>query len=260
MLYLCDITKTWEMIDLNLRQKEIIQMLARQGEITIKALAEKLDVSEMTVHRDIDFLQEQRYVYKKRGAVVYIENTDRAHTDFYLDEKRAIGIKAASLITEGQSIIFDNSTTALECARFFDPSKKHIFYATGIESAIVLSAYDKGVLYCSGGYFFPESKGFVGTQTEAFVASVKADVCIIGTSGVSIEDGITTPYPMHTALQKGIIASAKTKVLVCDHSKFGKSAMEKICELSEIDILVTDSGLPDEIFEKYASHVKIIKA
>ena len=245
---------------MNFRQKEILQMLERRGEITIKDLAESLKVSEMTIHRDVDYLQEQHYLYKKRGAVVYIENADRSSTDFYSDEKRAIGIKAASLISEGQSVIFDNSTTALECARFFDPSKKYVFYATGIESATVLSAYDKGILYCSGGYYFSASKGFVGAQTEAFVASVKADVCIIGTSGVSLDDGITTPYPMHTPLQKAIMASAKTKILVCDHSKFDKRAMEKICELSDIDILVTDSGLPDEIFEKYESHVKIIKA
>ena len=82
-----------------------MQMLASHGEITIKAIAEELKVSEMTVHRDVAFLQDQRYAYKKRGAVVYIENTDREATDFYADEKRAIGIKAAALITEGQSVI-----------------------------------------------------------------------------------------------------------------------------------------------------------
>ena len=149
---------------MNLRQKKIMQMLASHGEITIKAIAEELKVSEMTVHRDVAFLQDQRYAYKKRGAVVYIENTDREAADFYADEKRAIGIKAAALITEGQSVIFDNSTTALECARMLDPSKRYTFYATGMETALVLAGYDKSILYCSGGYYFPSSKGFVGAQ------------------------------------------------------------------------------------------------
>ena len=93
-----------------------------------------------------------------------------------------------------------------------------------------------------------------------FVSSVKADVWIIGASGVSAEDGITTPYPMHTLLQKAIISSAQTKILVCDHSKFGKTAMEKICELSDIDIIVTDSGISDEVFEKFSKQIKIVKA
>lgn len=245
---------------MNLRQKKIMQMLASHGEITIKAIAEELKVSEMTVHRDVAFLQDQRYAYKKRGAVVYIENTDREAADFYADEKRAIGIKAAALITEGQSVIFDNSTTALECARMLDPSKRYTFYATGMETALVLAGYDKSILYCSGGYYFPSSKGFVGPQAEAFVSSLKADICIIGASGVSLEDGITTPYPMHTPLQKAIIAAAKKTILVCDHSKFEKSAMEKICELADIDMIVTDEALSDDVYEKYAKHIQIIKA
>ena len=114
------------------------------------------------------------------------------------------------------------------------------------------------MLYCSGGYYFPDSKGFVGAQAEAFISSIKADVCFIGASGIT-PDGTTTPYPMHTALQKAIIASAKTKILVCDHSKFDKHAMEKICALSDIDMIVTDGGISDETYEKYSKCVKIVK-
>ena len=88
------------MLNLNLRQKQILQIAEREGEVAIKVLADKLKVSEMTIYRDVDVLQEQRYLYKKRGAIVYIENDDRATADFYADEKRAIGIKAASLILE----------------------------------------------------------------------------------------------------------------------------------------------------------------
>ena len=137
---------------MNLRQKQILQRAECEGEITIKALADVLGVSEMTIHRDVDVLQKQRYVYKKRGAVVYIENADRENTDFYAEEKRLIGIKAASLIADGQSVIFDNSTTAMECARFFDPAKKYTFYTTGMETAAILGGYEKSILYCSGGY------------------------------------------------------------------------------------------------------------
>ena len=244
---------------MNIRQKQILQIIETEGEVTIKELADKLKVSEMTIHRDAEYLQEQRYLYKKRGAVVYIENADRTKSDFYSDEKRAIGMKAAALITDGQSIIFDNSTTAMECARFLDPAKKYTFYATGMDTSAILSEYDGSILYCSGGYYFPASRGFVGAQAEAFVASVKADVCIIGASGVSLEDGITTPYPMHTALQKAIIASAKTKIIVCDHSKFDKHAMEKICDLSDIDVIVTDGGISEETYERYSKFVKIIR-
>lgn len=242
---------------MNQRQKKIVALTESAGEITIKELARQLGVSEMTVHRDLDLLQAERYIYKKRGAAVFIESADRDKSDFYAEEKRSIGRKAAELVPDGASIIFDNSTTALECARFLKPEGKYTFYTTNLETAEILASYTGSVLYCSGGYYFPDSKGFVGAQAEAFVASVKADVCFVGASGVT-PDGTTTPYPMHTTLQKAIIASAKTKILVCDHSKFDKRAMEKICELSDIDIIVTDGGISTEAYERYSRFVKII--
>ena len=242
---------------MNQRQKDIIALTESAGEITIKELAERLGVSEMTVHRDLDLLQSERYIYKKRGAAVFIESADRGKNDFYAEEKRAIGRKAAELIPDGASVIFDNSTTSFECAKFLNPEGKYTFYTTNLETAEILASYSGSVLYCSGGYYFPDSKGFVGAQAENFVLSLKADFCIIGASGIT-PDGTTTPYPMHTALQKAIIASAKTKILVCDHSKFDKNAMEKICDLSDIDMIVTDSGLSNETYEQYSKFVKII--
>lgn len=244
---------------MNQRQKQILSLTEVEGEITIKELASRLKVSEMTIHRDLDMLQEERYIYKKRGAAVFIDSEDRDTNNFYAEEKRAIGHKAPTLVADGSSIIFDNSTTALECARFLNPEGKYTFYTTNLETAKILTSYTKSILYCSGGYYFPDSRGFVGSQAEAFMASVKADVCFIGASGIT-PDGITTPYPMHTPLQKAIISAAKTKILVCDHSKFGKRAMEKICELKDIDIIVTDSGLSDDVHDEYSKHVKIVKA
>ena len=243
---------------MNQRQKEIVSIAETNGEVTIKELAQRLGVSEMTIHRDLDFLQEQRYLYKKRGAAVFVDFPDRDKSDFYTEEKKYIARKVTNLLPSGSSIIFDNSTTALECARFLKTDGKYTFYTTNLETAGVLATYQGCVLYCSGGYYFPDSKGFVGGQAEAFIASIKADFCIIGASGIT-PDGTTTPYPMHTALQKAIVAAAKTKILVCDHSKFDKRAIEKICELSDIDIIVTDDGIRDEVYERYSKFVKIIK-
>ena len=79
---------------MNSRQKNIIQILEREGEVTIKALSERLDVSEMTIHRDAEVLEKQRSLYKKRGALVYIENSDRDTTDDYLSENHICDLSA----------------------------------------------------------------------------------------------------------------------------------------------------------------------
>lgn len=244
---------------MNTRQKDILALVEKHGEITIKELSERLSVSTMTIHRDLEYLEEQRYLFKKRGAAVFVEQTDRNDGDFYAEEKRTIGIAVAKMIEPGQSIIFDNSTTALECAKYMDLSMRCTFYTTNLETATVLSKFKNSVLYCSGGYFFPETRGFVGKQAEDFVSSVRADVCVMGVSGISIEGGFTGPYPMHTELEKKIMSSAKKRILVADHSKFGKIALEKVGDLSDVDVIVTDSGLSDEIYEQYKEHVNIIK-
>jgi len=245
---------------MNTRQQDIVTLVERHGEVTIKELANRLKVSEMTVHRDLEYLQRQKYLYKKRGAAVFIENTDRANHTFYTDEKNMIGKTAAELIEAGQSVIFDNSTTALACAKHLEEDCRLTFYATGLESARVLAGYRRAVLYCSGGYYSPDSEGFIGAEAERFVSSVQADVAIIGTSGITLENGITTPYPMHVPLQRKIIASAKRVILVADHSKFGKVAMERVAPIEDVDLIITDSGIEDEVFSAFIQKTKIMIA
>ena len=245
---------------MNTRQLDIISLTEKYGEISIKTLAEKLNVCEMTIHRDLDFLQSERLIQKKRGAAVYIDGSLIEKTEFYATEKRAIGKKAASLLSPGQSVIFDNSTTSIECAKYLDDNLNLTCYTTNLEIAQIISKRGKHILYCSGGYYFPDSNGFIGEHAERFVDSVVADVAILGASGISVDKGITNPYPMHSTLQNKIIRSSKKRILLADHSKFDRVAMIKNCDISDIDILVTDSGVSDETLKNFGKHVNIIVA
>ncbi|MBP3323331.1 MAG: DeoR/GlpR transcriptional regulator [Clostridia bacterium] len=245
---------------MNSRQQDILKLTEKHGEITIKDLSRLLGVTEMTIHRDLDYLEDNKLIHKKRGAAVYLENKEAAKISFYAEEKRIIGKKAASLLKEGQSVIFDNSTTAAECARYLDDSLKLTCYTTSLEIADIIARSGKHILYCSGGYYFPDSHGFVGSHAESYVSKIKADVAIVGASGISLEKGITNPYPMHNNLQRAIIKSAKECILLADHSKFERIAMEETCSLSDINTVITDDGVSPEILEKYKKHIKIIVA
>ena len=242
---------------MNTRQQDILNQLEQHGEITVKSLAEQFSVSAMTIHRDLDFLEEQHCIYKKRGAAVFVEQPDRLRGSFYADEKGRIGQKAAEFVRPGQSILFDNSTTALEVAKHLAGIPSLTFYTTNLEIAAIVASYPNTVLYCSGGYYFPDSKGFTGPQAEDFVSRIQADLCIIGASGISITHGITNPYPMHTALQRKIIEASAQRILVADHSKFGKVAMEKAADLTELHHIITDSGLVEETAAQYRHYVPL---
>ena len=242
---------------LNTRQQDIVILAEKRGEITIKELAEIFSVSEMTIHRDLLHLEKLGYLYKKRGAAVYTEKEKASISAFYGDEKRRIGKAAASLVKEGQSILFDNSTTALECARFLSDVPNLTFYTTNLEIASELSKNKRSILYCSGGFYSQDSHGFLGSGAEAFVSSLSVDIAFIGASGISEERGVTIPYPAHTSLQKAIIKAAKTCILLADHSKFGKIAAEKVADLSQIHRVVTDDGIKPEIADRYRSFFEL---
>lgn len=243
---------------MNSRQQDILNLTEKYGEITIKDLARILNVTEMTIHRDLDFLSKERLISKKRGAAVFLENTAKAKLSFYNGEKKEIGKFASSLLKPGQSVIFDNSTTAAECARYLDDSLKLVCYTTSLEIADIIAKRGSHILYCSGGYYFPDSHGFIGAHAENYVESIKADVAIVGASGISLEKGITNPYPMHNSLQRAIIKSAKKCILLADHSKFDRAAMEFTCPLSDIDMIITDGGINKEILEEYKKHINIL--
>lgn len=91
-----------------------------------------------------------------------------------------------------------------------------------------------------------------------FVSKLHVDVCIIGASGILTENGITNPYSMHSELQRKIIEASDYRILLADHSKFGKIAAEKAADLSEINLIITDSGLDNAVIEKYSKYTDIV--
>lgn len=248
------------MLNVNSRQREVVRLCEKYGEITIKALSDMLNVSEMTIHRDLEYLQREKYLFKKRGAAVFSGDKKSDSVDFFIEEKRSIGKKAASMLLSGQTVILDNSTTAIECARFIDDSLKLTCYTTNIEIMNILAKSKSHIVYCSGGYYFRETGGFIGQHAESFVENIKADVAIIGASGISLEHGVTNPYPMHSSLQRKIIGAAKKCILLADRSKFDRVAMEKDSDISNIDTIVTDVGISEEVYNRYKEYVEIVIA
>lgn len=245
---------------MNKRQKYIVDELAKFGEIEIHDLAKKTKVSDMTIYRDVNYLEQKGLVFRKRGAVVYVEKTDVAKHDRYLQQKEAIALRAAALVREEDTIIFDNSTTALEVAKLLKDMKNITVYTTSIELASVFCKNRDITLYCSGGYYLHASTGFVGSWTEEFIDRIRASKCFIGASGISLEFGITGPYPQHSQLEQKIIKASQQVIMVADHSKLEKVAVEKIADLGQIDCLITDWGADESLVEQLQKQTHVIIA
>ena len=251
---------------MNKRQEKIVEILKEQGEVSIHQLALVLNVSEMTIHRDAALLEKQDLLYKKRGALNYAEPSARTKNSQHMreHEKRAIARTTLTLIEDADSIIFDNSTTALEVAKLLanwkKKNKKLTVYATNLEVANAVCKNPDITLYVSGGYYLSSTTGFVGSITEEFVERIHADKCVIGISGISSKYGLTGPYTHHSTLERKIIAAAKEVIVVADHTKFGKVALEKVADLAEVDYIVTDAKVSQETVEEFAGKTKLLIA
>lgn len=228
-------------MQLQKRREKIIELLKEQGEIAIPVLAQLLEVTEMTIHRDLDFLDSKELLKKKRGGAIYSEVKYLKINSGYIEEKIAIAKEAIKLIKDGDSIIFDNSTTSFEVAKRLDIFNNLTIYTTNLDVSNVLIHNEKIILYCSGGLYFRPSTGFVGKEAEEFISKVHASKCFIGTSGISPTYGLTGPYHSHVDLEKKIIAASEQVIVVSDHMKFGKVAIDKIADLQDVDHIITDS-------------------
>ena len=243
---------------MNQRQKKLCEILRTEGETTIGRLALLLNVSEMTVYRDAAILEQLGVLYKKRGALAYRESD--SISDHYIDEKRAIAKVAASMICQGDTVLFDNSTTALEVARHLKDRKGIAVYATNLEVANALCQNRDIILYVVGGYYAHDSMGFVGGFAEQFVSQIHADKCIVGTGGVHLKYGLTCPYPSHAVLQRKIMAAADEVILVVDHTKFGKAAPDQIAGLEAVNRVITDNAVSEEWKQYFGNRLTVAEA
>ncbi len=231
------------------RQGGIVDFVFKHGSAAIKDLAELFDVSLITIHRDLDELERQGMLRKLRGYVTaepssLFDSNVRYRLTAAMREKEALARFALSQVEPGQSVLLDESTTALMVARFL-PDKTPLTVITNF--AMILNELNevKGIdLICLGGEYVPSLAAFGGEVCQASLGAVRADVLFMSTSAVS--DCVTLHQDQRTmAGKRAMMSSAKHRVLLVDHTKFGKVALHKLAPLQDFDLVVVDSGIEE---------------
>jgi DeoR/GlpR family transcriptional regulator of sugar metabolism len=231
------------------RQGRIADLVFAHGSAAIKDLAELFDVSLITIHRDLDELERQGMLRKLRGYVTaepssLFDSNVRYRLTAAMREKEALARFALSQVEPGQSVLLDESTTALMVARFL-PDKTPLTVITNF--ALILNELNeiKGIdLICLGGEYVSSLAAFGGEVCQASLEAVRADVLFMSTSAVS--DCVALHQDQRTmAGKRAMMAAAKRRILLVDHTKFGKVALHKLAPLRDFDLVVVDSGIDD---------------
>jgi DeoR/GlpR family transcriptional regulator of sugar metabolism len=231
------------------RHESIADIVLREDFVSLKDLAARLDVSLMTIHRDLDELERQGVLRKVRGGATpqpssVFESNVRYRLTQSLPEKMALARAAVALVEPGQSVMLDESTTGLVLARLLSGCTPLTVITNSLIVVQELRSSGEIHLILLGGDYWPRHDAFCGLACEAAAAALRADLLFMSTTAVS--GGIAFQPDQDMAIAKrAMIAAAARKVLLVDHSKFGRVALHRLAPLSDFDLVITDDGIDD---------------
>jgi DeoR/GlpR family transcriptional regulator of sugar metabolism len=231
------------------RQERIAELVLKQPFIAAKDLAERFDVSLMTIHRDLDELEAHGVLRKVRGGATpqassLFESNVRYRLTVASEEKQALARAALLQIEPGQAVLIDESTTGLALARLV-PARVPLTVITNSLSVMQeLRSVRDIKLIVLGGDYWPRHEAFCGLACEAAVSALRADVLFM--SSTAISGGVAYQPDQDMAIAKrAMIAAAGRRVLLVDHSKFGRVALHRLAPLTAFDLVMTDDGIDD---------------
>ena len=227
------------------RRQRILEEVRRVGGVRVSELTSLLGVSDMTVRRDLERLGREGLIEKVHGgATVPRLSSDEpgfeAKSLRELAEKHAIAECAARLVEPGQSVALGAGTTTWLLAQHLASAPRLTVTTNSVRIADALGGAHDVVL--TGGMRTP-SDALVGPVADLVLRSLHFDVAFLGCHGMSVE-GLSTPDMGEAATNRAFVRAAARVVLVADSTKWGTVGLMRFAELSDVDVLVTDTGLP----------------
>ncbi len=233
------------------RRDEIVRIIRMDRTVRVNELSEKFGVTEETIRRDLDKLDKEGIVKKTYGGAVLVENVseDASFSDrikLNMDEKRRIAAYANEIITDGETIFIDMSTTALEFIKNVDASKNITVITNSLTAMNELANKSNVNLITIGGSFNSDTLCMEGPMTTKFIDFYYVDKTLFSVKAISRERGIMDSREHSAEIKRHMIENANKAILLADHSKFDKNALTKIVDIEGVDMLVTEHSLNDE--------------
>lgn len=231
------------------RHELIAEIVLREDFVSLKDLAARLDVSLMTVHRDLDELERQGVLRKVRGGATpqpssLFESNVRYRQTQAQAEKQALARYAINQIEPGDTIMIDESTTGLALARLLPDLVPLTVITNSLTVVQELRPVDDIHLIVLGGDYWPRHDAFCGLACEAAASALRADILFMSTTAIT--GGVAYQPDQDMAIAKrAMIAAAARRVLLVDHTKFGRVALHRLAPLSDFDLIVTDDGIDE---------------
>lgn len=230
------------------RQAIIMNLLIHRDSILVSDLAEQLNVSSVTIRKDLTELEREKKLYRNHGKAIlidpYSENKNVSEKErLRVEEKRIIGAAAAAIIKSRDSILIASGTTMHALARNIQTSDRLTVITASLEVASILSKEKDIDIIQLGGLLRHSSLSVVGKYAEEALRDFSCNKLFLGVDGIDLDFGITTTDMMEAALNRKMIQAAQKTIVLADSSKFGRRGFSKIADMEEVDQIITDSGI-----------------
>ncbi len=230
------------------RQQAIAATVMSQGRASVADLAQAYDVTTETVRRDLAVLDRAGLLRRVHGGAVpvralhLVEPSVDERESTRAGHKHAIASAAAEFIPQsGATVLFDAGTTTARVAALLPPDRELLIVTNSVPIAARLASLTSVSLQLLGGQVRGLTQATVGERAVGMLESLRVDIAFIGTNGISVRHGLSTPDPGEAAVKRAMVACTNFVVVVADSSKIGREEFVSFAPIDRVDVLVTDS-------------------
>lgn len=244
-------------MDAAARQQEILALLDQQSRVEADSLSDRFGVSVQTIRTDLRELSALGKLSRVHGGAVRSgAGASRAYAERRLlnaASKQAMAAMAAELIPENCSVSLNIGTSTEQAARALAGHRGLTVLSNNINIINLMMGGQAQELIVAGGAVRQSDGAIVGEDASAFFARYKVDYAVIGASALDEDGAIMDHDAREVAVARAILANARRKILICDGSKFARSAPVRICQAGDLDVIITDRPVPASFAETAAA-------
>lgn len=222
------------------------------GRVDVAALASELDVTTETVRRDLTALERRGVLRRVHGGAIPVERLTAepglaVRESRHRAEKERIAKTALAELPAEGAVLLDAGSTTVHLAELMPSDRELTVVTNALPVAATLAARANIRLMIIGGRVRGRTLAAVDTWALNSLAGVYVDVAFVGTNGISLERGLTTPDQAEAAVKAAMVGAARRTVVLADHSKVGNDCFARFASLADMDLLITDDGLDPQV-------------
>jgi DeoR family fructose operon transcriptional repressor len=250
------------------RQQAIADLVTQRGRLSVNELAERFTVTTETVRRDLSLLERAGLVRRVHGgaipaaSVTVLELAVNERDVSHGEQKDKVAAAALAFVpTQGGSILIDAGTTTARLAALLPHEHEYTVFTNAVPIAGRLAARPNVDLHLLPGRVRRTTQAAVGEDTVAALGNLRIDVAFLGTNGISVAHGLSTPDQSEAAAKRAMVAAARQVVVLADSSKIGHESTIRFADLEHVDVIVTDDAISERDHQALLDHdVQVVVA